>query len=193
MSEHAPVDLVEISEFDGSDSLAAAKHREALKVALIAPDDALAMSSSRALELMREQFGLAGRADDFAVIPEIFRRHVRALRKALASGEPPVSAVTPDLCCRGELMQSEAGEYLLISFEPIARRRPRHRLAAYRLTHRESEVAELVLEGLGNRAIAARLHVSENTVESHIKRVLTKARAPSRAAFVSKVLSNASD
>jgi len=72
-------------------------------------------------------------------------------------------------------------------------RRPRHRLAAYALTQRESEVAELVLDGLGNRAIADRLHVSENTVESHIKRVLTKARTPSRAAFVSKVLNNASD
>jgi DNA-binding NarL/FixJ family response regulator len=193
MSEHAaPGELVEISELGGTDPLATARNRHPQMVALVAPDDALAMASARARAMLHELFGIAGRADDFAVIPEGFRRHVRALREAIAAGAPTVSALTPDLCCRGTLLHSEAGDYLLVTFESVARRRPRHRLAAYGLTQRESEVAELVLDGLGNRTIADRLHLSENTVESHIKRVLTKARAPSRAAFVSKVLSHAS-
>jgi DNA-binding NarL/FixJ family response regulator len=43
------------------------------------------------------------------------------------------------------------------------------------LSARELEVVRLVAEGLANRAIAARLHLSVRTVESHVRHVLTKA------------------
>lgn len=43
-----------------------------------------------------------------------------------------------------------------------------------RLSQREREVLGLVAEGLSNRAIAARLFVSERTVEAHIARVFDK-------------------
>jgi non-specific serine/threonine protein kinase len=42
------------------------------------------------------------------------------------------------------------------------------------LSARELEVAALVAEGLSNKAIAARLHVSVRTVESHVRHVLGK-------------------
>ncbi len=42
------------------------------------------------------------------------------------------------------------------------------------LTEREREVLSLVAEGLSNRAIAARLVVTERTVEAHIKQVFMK-------------------
>jgi non-specific serine/threonine protein kinase len=42
------------------------------------------------------------------------------------------------------------------------------------LTAREAEVARLVADGLSNRAIGARLHLSVRTVESHVRHVLTK-------------------
>ncbi|HUR95271.1 MAG TPA: LuxR C-terminal-related transcriptional regulator, partial [Gemmatimonadales bacterium] len=46
--------------------------------------------------------------------------------------------------------------------------------AAGGLSERELEVAALVAEGLANKMIAARLHLSVRTVESHVRHVLTK-------------------
>ena len=42
------------------------------------------------------------------------------------------------------------------------------------LTEREREVLTLVAEGLSNKAIAARLFVTERTVEAHVKQVFLK-------------------
>jgi DNA-binding CsgD family transcriptional regulator len=43
------------------------------------------------------------------------------------------------------------------------------------LSHRELEVVRLVADGLANKAIAAELHLSVRTVESHVRHVLAKA------------------
>jgi DNA-binding CsgD family transcriptional regulator len=42
------------------------------------------------------------------------------------------------------------------------------------LSGREQEVARLVAAGLANREIAARLHLSVRTVETHVRHMLTK-------------------
>jgi ATP/maltotriose-dependent transcriptional regulator MalT len=55
------------------------------------------------------------------------------------------------------------------------------------LSPREREVAELVASGYQNKQIATSLHISLNTVESHIKRILAKLDVPNRAAVASKL------
>ena len=54
----------------------------------------------------------------------------------------------------------------------VGRRRREDPLAE--LTQREREVLSLVAEGMSNRAIAARLFVTERTVEAHIKQIFLK-------------------
>jgi len=49
------------------------------------------------------------------------------------------------------------------------------------LTRREREVLSLLAEGLTNAGIAARLHVSFNTIASHLKNVYPKLNVASRA------------
>ena len=62
----------------------------------------------------------------------------------------------------------------------IARRRPRAELAEP-LTPRETEVLGLLVEGLSNKLIAARLDISEHTAKFHVNAILGKLGAQSRA------------
>ncbi len=52
------------------------------------------------------------------------------------------------------------------------------------LTRRELEVLACVAQALSNRAIAARLFVSENTVKTHLRHIMEKLGASDRAAAV---------
>lgn len=52
------------------------------------------------------------------------------------------------------------------------------------ITPRELEVLELIAEGLSNREIAERVHVSENTVKTHTSRVFDKLGAKRRTQAV---------
>jgi DNA-binding CsgD family transcriptional regulator len=56
------------------------------------------------------------------------------------------------------------------------------------LTTAEIRVSMLVAEGLGNPAIAARLHMSRHTVESHLKHVYRKLGISSRVELAARVL-----
>jgi DNA-binding NarL/FixJ family response regulator len=58
----------------------------------------------------------------------------------------------------------------------VGRRRRQDPLA--RLSEREREVLGLVAEGMSNRAIAARLYVTERTVEAHVTQIFHKLRLP---------------
>jgi DNA-binding NarL/FixJ family response regulator len=61
----------------------------------------------------------------------------------------------------------------------VGRRRRQDPLAV--LSEREREVLGLIAEGLSNRAIAARLYVTERTVEAHVTQIFHKLRLPESA------------
>jgi DNA-binding NarL/FixJ family response regulator len=52
------------------------------------------------------------------------------------------------------------------------------------LTPREIEVLGMLAEGLGNKAIAGRLSISEHTVKFHVSSIFTKLNASSRTEAV---------
>ncbi len=58
------------------------------------------------------------------------------------------------------------------------------RLLALGITPRELEILELIAQGLSNREIADRVHVSENTVKTHSSRVFDKLGARRRTQAV---------
>ncbi|MEU0885699.1 LuxR C-terminal-related transcriptional regulator [Lentzea sp. NPDC005914] len=53
-----------------------------------------------------------------------------------------------------------------------------------RLTRRESQIAELVAQGMSNRQIAAQLVISQRTAEGHIERIMQKLGCNSRTQIV---------
>jgi DNA-binding CsgD family transcriptional regulator len=88
-------------------------------------------------------------------------------------------------------LEAGAGCFAAHGIEPLADR-CRQLLAGSRpsrwirlgITTREADVLRLVAEGLANREIAARLHVSPRTVEKHVESLLRKTSARSRTQLV---------
>ncbi len=60
--------------------------------------------------------------------------------------------------------------------------------AASDLTPREQEVAELVAQGLTNKAIAEKLVISQRTVQGHVEHVLAKLGFNSRTQIAAWVV-----
>jgi len=52
------------------------------------------------------------------------------------------------------------------------------------LTERESEVMRLLAKGMANKEIGRDLHISEDTVKTHVSRILAKLGAHSRTQAV---------
>ena len=74
------------------------------------------------------------------------------------------------------------------TMSPDVRARLAERVGRPTLTQREIEVLELVRRGLRNREVAAALTITEETVQSHIKNILTKLDVQDRTAAIDVAL-----
>jgi DNA-binding NarL/FixJ family response regulator len=90
---------------------------------------------------------------------------------------------------RGEAPLSRALTSLLVDyFRRQAAAAPGHSLlpSATRLTRREWEILSHIASGLTNRAVAAELCISVETVRSHVSNILEKLDAPNRSAAAAR-------
>jgi DNA-binding CsgD family transcriptional regulator len=60
-------------------------------------------------------------------------------------------------------------------------------VSAYAMTHRETEIAQQVLQGLSTKEIARTLSISTLTVQQHLKLIFDKVGVRSRRELVSQV------
>jgi DNA-binding NarL/FixJ family response regulator len=74
------------------------------------------------------------------------------------------------------------GEFRRLAVQPPARpaKAAADDLAIEPLTPREEEVLHLLVEGLSNKEIGARLHLSEGTVKNHVSAIIAKLQANDR-------------
>lgn len=118
-------------------------------------------------------------------LPESMVSLVDALRDDLRGSQSANSSLVTlpmGLCMRASFLGSVPNAPLLLLFEPFSRVEERT------LSPREREVATLVVSGLSNREIAARLILARHTVEGHLKRIFSKMNVRTRAGLVAKML-----
>jgi DNA-binding NarL/FixJ family response regulator len=95
-------------------------------------------------------------------LPEELARGVRAVMRGAAALEPAVAARLLERMAEGERGDE--------------------------LSERELEVLRLLVAGASNKAIAAQLNLSENTIKTHISRIFAKLDVQSRAEAVAVAL-----
>jgi DNA-binding CsgD family transcriptional regulator len=109
------------------------------------------------------------------------------------SPEPPVldgpvrGTLPPDASPEELAAALRAVEAGLLVFHPAQRVRTVLEVATP-LTPRESEVLAMLAEGIGNKIIAGRLGISENTVKFHVSSIMEKLEAGSRTEAVARGL-----
>lgn len=112
---------------------------------------------------------------------ELLRRGGRAVLPRHASSEEIVAAI--EAVAAGLVVLHPEAMTSLRSASP-ARLGAVAAVADQRLTAREIEILGLIAEGLGNKAIAARLRISDHTVKFHIASIFAKLSAGSRTEAV---------
>jgi two-component system, NarL family, nitrate/nitrite response regulator NarL len=92
-----------------------------------------------------------------------------------------------DVLTRAARGESPCSPDIADAFLRRSRERPGAGLGVDGLTKREAQVAELVADGLSNKAIASRLSIELATVKNHVHRILEKLRVHSRGEAAAKL------
>jgi len=119
---------------------------------------------------------------------------------ALEQGGEPSAAALPSVT----LLTSQTGEPFYLHVLPVRRRHRGHEPTyavsvrfsgadvpafrqRYRLSARETQIAELILRGLGNREISQTLGITTTTTKKHLGRIFDKVGVDSRAQLMAKL------
>jgi DNA-binding CsgD family transcriptional regulator len=124
--------------------------------------------------------------------PPVERIAAKRLENEIRAELSPARLATALLTGRG-LRLDQATQLGLALLDSIA---PAHALASSvagpeRLTRRETEVAQLIAQGLTNRQIAEDLVIAQRTVDTHVERILAKLGFGSRAQVAAWVVRQA--
>jgi DNA-binding CsgD family transcriptional regulator len=168
---------------EGSTFEGAMQRREIAAILLDAANS-VAMANAAGLHHLRS-LAPQGAVGPGRPLPDQIARLVSGLRDDLRrSGLRNASMLTlpTGLCLRASLLEGAPHQHLLLLVEPVLRLDERN------LSRRELEVATLVLNGLSNREIAAKLVVAHHTVEGHLKRIFAKLQVRTRAGLVARML-----
>jgi DNA-binding CsgD family transcriptional regulator len=87
--------------------------------------------------------------------------------------------VAVSIACARELLRAEEG----------SKAQPKDPVPDIGLTAREKEVLPLIVQGLGNEAIAAKLFISPHTVKNHITSIFRKAKVANRFELLKRMSS----
>jgi two-component system NarL family response regulator len=90
-----------------------------------------------------------------------------------------VAAAVRQIHAGHSLLSPAVASKLVSEFATMAKRTD-ERASRPKLTDRELEVLKLAADGLTNRQIGRRLHISENTVKNHMRNILEKLHLHSR-------------
>jgi DNA-binding CsgD family transcriptional regulator len=103
-----------------------------------------------------------------------------------ASGQASVRAQTPAGPLRVEASAGDDAETVAVVLTPERAPAPPELPAAWPLTRQERQVAELLVRGMSNRQLAAALHVSENTIQTHLAHAYAKLGVRGRGELVAR-------
>jgi DNA-binding NarL/FixJ family response regulator len=123
--------------------------------------------------------------------PAVFLRALRYGARGYLTKDLPTRAWVEAIRAadRGEALVSRAMTAALIEeYRTIARATPLGEVlpSDRRLTRREWQVLELVAEGKTNRSVASDLHIAEETVRTHVSKILSKLETPNRSAAAAR-------
>jgi DNA-binding CsgD family transcriptional regulator len=130
-------------------------------------------------------------------LPVVLQALVRRLTQLDGGGNASASVQLPT--ASGALVTVDAARLfsvegdgnVVITFAPPAQdERARFLLSAYDLTAAQRRVAALVLQGRTTRQIMHTLHISEHTVQDHLKAIFDKFGVRSRRDLVATVFAN---
>lgn len=111
---------------------------------------------------------------------------IRSLRHEVRRANSSIVAVMSDYVAAPIELAPEASHDTTMAYSAASMFIPLQERASSLLTKREREVMTLVAVGYTNARIAAELVLSEQTIRSHMKRILRKLRASNRAEAVAR-------